>query len=458
MRIPPVDWTGTAADGSVWTGVRVGSVAGEYPAWPWQWALDWVAADLEILLKGRVLPLPGCKPYNDERRWQLAKCLTGKHRSLSHHPIDGTNLRRIAAEVLAQLDERGIPLYQAGLGRQAAIFSRDEFTLLVRDLDDRAVSWPMTEAAPPVSCPDRQPTTVVSELYSDESLRTLFEQVHTNALLIYRDLVASWFPALAPTLGLGSFLPILITGQLLGGERPALHGVPQFTFHMTPLPLTEPPRAEVRLVEPGDFPEFDLQRAQEQFLLLRQQIAHIHPGAESWAFTQAASSATSFWHDRPATSLAYRWLWGDLRRLHLVKQLPPTGDDSADFRVSSTPLALPKHVPFIELAAHLAEPSRAHPTGADYSSTRVRAVDEILGTYRRHPRLQRLHDVGMRTLAEMASRLGMPAKTIKIWHHAADHRAPPNDKGQCLYLPPPATKRKLSERRPAHPAAPANDQ
>ena len=96
---------------------------------------------------------------------------------------------------------------------------------------------------------------------------------------------------------------------------------------MTPLPLTESPRAEIRLVEPDDFPVFDLQRAREQFLLLRQQIARLHPGAEGWAFTQAASSAVSFWHDRPAISLAYRWLWEDLRRLHLVKRLPPTGDD-----------------------------------------------------------------------------------------------------------------------------------
>jgi len=327
MRIPPVDWSGTAADGSVWTGVRAGNVPGEYPAWPWQWALTWVVEDLEILLKGKVLPLPDCKPYNDERRWQLAKCLTSKHRSLAQHPMDGTELRRIAAEVLAQLDEHGIRLYHVGLGPQAVVFSRGELALLIRELDEAKILAGDGKLHRPYPTPDRQPTSVVSELYSDESLRTLFEQVHTNALLIYRDVVASWFPTLTPTLGLASFMPILITGQVAGGERPALHGIPQFTFRMAPLPLTEPPRAEILLVEPGDFPEFDLQRAREQFLLLMQQIAHLHPGAEGWAFTQAASSATSFWHDRPATSLAYRWLWEDLRRLHLVKQLPPTGDD-----------------------------------------------------------------------------------------------------------------------------------
>ena len=68
----------------------------------------------------------------------------------------------------------------------------------------------------------------------------------------------------------------------------------------------------------------------------------------------------------------------------------------------------------------------------------------------------------MLTLTQMASRLGVPPKTVKIGHHAgliAGH--PFNDKGECLYPPPgpnPPTReqgRKLSERRPALPAAPA---
>jgi hypothetical protein len=71
----------------------------------------------------------------------------------------------------------------------------------------------------------------------------------------------------------------------------------------------------------------------------------------------------------------------------------------------------------------------------------------------------------MLTLAEMASRLGMPARTVKIWYHAGlitGH--PDNDKGQRLYPPPgphPPTRaqgRKLSERRPGRHTAPADDQ
>jgi hypothetical protein len=330
MQLPNVHpFTGAAPDGSAWGWFRSAHVPAEYMAWPWQWGLDWVADSLEGLLGAKVLPLPGSKPYKDERRWQLAKCLTGKHRNLLHNPIDGLDLRRIAAEVLGQMDERAILQYQAGLGHQAAIFSRNEIAGLIRELDEGEILAEDRMLHRPYPGPDRQPTSsLVIELYSDETLRTLVEQTYTNALLIYRDLTTTWFPAVVPTLGLASFMPILMSGQLLHNKNPSPHGIPRFTFRMTPLPMTESPRAEVCLVtEPEDFHGFDPQEVRERFLLLRRQVARLHPGAEGWALPPTVTTSVPLWHDRPATSLAYRWLWDDLRRLYLVKHLPPTGED-----------------------------------------------------------------------------------------------------------------------------------
>jgi DNA invertase Pin-like site-specific DNA recombinase len=86
-------------------------------------------------------------------------------------------------------------------------------------------------------------------------------------------------------------------------------------------------------------------------------------------------------------------------------------------------------------------------------------IRNIRDDYGLRSREQRLRDAGMLTLTQMASRLGVPAKTVKIWHHAGLITGHPyNDKGQCLYPPPgpnPPTRaqgRKLSERRPAAPA------
>jgi hypothetical protein len=331
VRFPRLDpRTGIAADGSRWGLFRSAHVPGEYLAWPWQWALDWVTATLEAALRAKAFPLPDSTPFRDERRWQLAKALSGTSGNLLHAPIDGDNLRRTAAEVLGQLDERGIAHYQVlHSGRKITVFGRDELARLVAGLEgggtilaeDRKLhrQYPV---------PDRRSAGLVRELYSDEALRTLIEQVYTNALCIYRDLIDVWFPKLAPTLGLASFMPILIRGQLLASVHSEHDSQPHLTYHMTPLPLTESPRAEIELVtEPEAFLEFDPQRARAQFLQLRQQIASLHPGAEGWAAPQAASTTGSLWKDTPATSLAYRWLWEDLRRLRLVRQNPPMGDD-----------------------------------------------------------------------------------------------------------------------------------
>jgi DNA invertase Pin-like site-specific DNA recombinase len=86
-------------------------------------------------------------------------------------------------------------------------------------------------------------------------------------------------------------------------------------------------------------------------------------------------------------------------------------------------------------------------------------IRNIRDEYGLRSREQRLRDAGMLTLTQMAGRLGVPAKTVKIWHHAGLITGHPyNDKGQCLYPPPGpnpparAQGRKLSERRPARPA------
>ena len=90
-------------------------------------------------------------------------------------------------------------------------------------------------------------------------------------------------------------------------------------------------------------------------------------------------------------------------------------------------------------------------------------IRNIRDEYGLRSREQRLRDAGMLTLAQMARRLGVPAKTVKIWHHAGLITGHPfNDKGQCLYPPPGenpparAQGRKLSERRIARHTAPAH--
>jgi hypothetical protein len=72
-------------------------------------------------------------------------------------------------------------------------------------------------------------------------------------------------------------------------------------------------------------------------------------------------------------------------------------------------------------------------------------IRNIRDEYGLRSREQRLRDAGMLTLTQMAGRLGVPAKTVKIWHHAGLITGHPyNDKGQCLYPRPAPTP------QPAH--------
>ncbi len=164
----------------------------------------------------------------------------------------------------------------------------------------------------------------VSDVYSAETLRSLIEQVYSGALVIYRDLVSSWFPAFVSMLGLACMMPVAIHGQLAPRE-----GMwdPTFVFHMDPLPPDAPQSAEISLVTTREeLLDKWWDTVFEQSSRTRQLITALHPGAEGWAHPRSASTL-SVYGDMPATAHAYRWLWEDLKEIRVVKQQPPVGEN-----------------------------------------------------------------------------------------------------------------------------------
>ncbi len=162
------------------------------------------------------------------------------------------------------------------------------------------------------------------DVYSAETLRSLIEQVYSGALVIYRDLVSSWFPAFVSMLGLACMMPVAIHGQLAPRE-----GMwdPTFVFHMDPLPPDAPQSAEISLVTTREeLLDKWWDTVFEQSSRTRQLITALHPGAEGWAHPRSASTL-SVYGDMPATAHAYRWLWEDLKEIRVVKQQPPVGEN-----------------------------------------------------------------------------------------------------------------------------------
>lgn len=331
VQLPRLDpHTRKGPDGSTWGGFRVGHPPADFMAWPWQWGLAWVSQGLERLLGARALPLPATKPFQDERRWQLARAMCHS-RAIAHQPLSGTTLLVSAEQLLDSMRAKGtVRLTWSGGGRNVDT-TPDEITALIQQLkepgtiaDDGQLHrpYPVPDAIPPLS-------NTIGSIYSDNALRLLVEQVYANTLVLYQDLVTTWFPTLAPMLGLACVLPVLLTGRVM--PRGDSLGGPDFVYHMEPLPLTEPSRAEVSLAttdkellgyDPGD-----LQAMMVFSLRLRQLVTTFRPGVGGWANPRSMNADLWVWGDRPATALAHRWLWEDLRALHMIKKMPLYGED-----------------------------------------------------------------------------------------------------------------------------------
>jgi hypothetical protein len=313
-------FTAEAPDGSKWLPFRDGSAPADFMAWPWQWSLAWVSAQLEPVLRTMLLPLPDTKPFQDERRWAVAKAVVRQTGSIDHRPIEAHRLRTAAEQLIADMDSRGFPLLRP-LPYRGLIIKREEIIALVEAVAEGEVLATDGRLHRPYSAPDLTPGGGhVSSVYSDEALRSLVEQVYENALAIYRDLVSSWFSAFSPTLGLASVLPIALAGQLL--PRTDEMGGPNFHYRMTPLPLDQSSTSAVRLVARREDLNVDRQTMIEEGRRLRQQIAALHPGAEGWAILRAGATLHVY-SDRPATSQAYKWLWEDLKALHMIEKTVP---------------------------------------------------------------------------------------------------------------------------------------
>jgi hypothetical protein len=315
-------FTGRAPDGSRWGACRGSQPPADFAAWPWRWSLDWISVNLESLLATAALPLPENGPVREEFMWALAKALIRQSNAL-HRPLD-------PAKVLAET-ERLLATTDAALfrfrGRLDAT-RKDLIALVDAIASGRLVRDGLIRR--PYPAPDRNDfggPGHVAELYTDETLRLLVEQVYANAFSIYQDLVDSWFPKLKGVLGLACLLPVLMKGSLIPGKGKGWDAEPDFAFDTRPLPSGGANQVEIALMRREDA-AVDWETQKSQWREISQQIRAYRPGSEGWANPIAASTALSVFNDMPATAQAYRWLWGDLYALRLVKnQICPIRDN-----------------------------------------------------------------------------------------------------------------------------------
>lgn len=317
-------FTGRAPDGSEWLPLRWGDAQADFPAWPWRWTLQWVSAGIEAVLRNKILDLPDTAPFQAERRWSFARAVMGQTTYMAHRPLAADDVRTAARRIQGRLAASEASRWRPSRhGRLVISTAEIEQLLGGIDAGELPDADGMLRRPYPSSDIRLAGGGDISNLYSDETLRQLTQQVYTDALIIYRDLVTTWFPGFAQILGLMSILPVVFHGLIV--PRAGALGGPEFSYYMDVLPPGDPVSAEVRLTTALPVKEWNTMI--EESRRFRNRIAALHPGAERWAHPRAALSTLWVYGDTPATAQAHQWLWEDLRLLQVISGNPPALQD-----------------------------------------------------------------------------------------------------------------------------------
>ncbi|WNV82895.1 hypothetical protein [Umezawaea sp. Da 62-37] len=259
---------------------------------------------LEATISKQTLPVPRTSWLARERLHSLAKFVRGYHdRAARRYPINLAELRGIVGSWMETVNTSDHATWR-GTGGQ--VDSADirwlSAQLAVQDGETLLQPWPDGD----------QPGTGrwFWEQYSPELTLAMAADVVREAIIGYRQLVESAFPAFGDALGLYSMLPVRVEGivrQPVNDEGP---------YPVVMLLSLNPDLHAQR----SDIPSVDLQLAPED-------------GQAFWAFGKDRESTyrTTFGQsslqsmelpldlERPATYLAYQWLTQDLAEIGWLK-------------------------------------------------------------------------------------------------------------------------------------------
>ncbi len=283
-----------------------------YPAWPWHWSLEWIKKNLEPFVR-RGLPAEANPLWQAERRWALARAILNQ-KGLRLEPVDAK-----AVEAGAQQFASSIRVTFGSARGGARTASGAELRALITDLQAGVGIDANGKIHAPMPVPDQldAPAHWVMDIYSEAALVDLAIYTYQAALVIYQTLVTRWFPMLASTLGLAAMLPVTVVGTV---TRDTTNGLTHAGVNYCLVPQPSSAESTVAFTF-GPPPNHD-----DVLQLLdtaEQQLQRFHPSSAPWSSIAYHWSHFASSSDTPATDLAHRWLWEDLRRLRLVSQSVP---------------------------------------------------------------------------------------------------------------------------------------
>ena len=272
----------------------------EQAAWAWRWAHDDVVDELRRLLKSRELSCDSAM-FQKERLWRMALALVGR----------------------GSLDRRSIPTSQVATAISRMTAPNTRFFANTVEVDVRAMQSAIDVLAAngqdlfvsPWSGPDLKNRTGswIWSGFGPERTLELTAGVYGAAMDVLEALVRTWFPSLRHRLPHAAVLPAKLRGrlQISEGVDPRAYAPPFLSMFLEPADEGLPSTVEIE-VAPARYSRAEVLDAAARFRLGR--------GSTSpWlSFFTTTESLAHVFDATPATTIAYRWLEDDLKRIGLL--------------------------------------------------------------------------------------------------------------------------------------------
>lgn len=319
VKLPP-DWHHRGLQKqNDWTHGKMARPSHE-PAWAWPWTLDILINRLGIKLEFSILEIVS-EPLIREAAWRAALALIKYGRTTSYTQQKWGRLETIPLaeidELLTYIEDQAIhhncwivlSEFSSRSERQQMLclkYLRHEITR-IRGLNH-------TELCSPWVGPNLTQGKRLWELYSPQCLQVRIQMVYKAALDIYQQTVETWFPKLKPGLQIAATLPARLVGHLSPLLRENAMGTnepPWFDWFLEPLPKDQTNAVDVCISEDDiyDSKSQQINRARQQLALLRLEAVWIRYPPHGRNL-----SKDHFFGHSPATTLAYSWLYRDLKK------------------------------------------------------------------------------------------------------------------------------------------------
>ena len=276
-----------------------GRVEGRQSSWAWQRTLTELTYSLKQLLKRQGLPVESVEgPLWEETIWMLALKCANKYSSSDYKPIKVSKLREWLN--IAMGTNGKVTLHNS-----VDIISLLEILHVLDNQEITEINWPWPK-------PDKPWGKWIWSPYSDEQLLKRAEAVYSAALLIYQQFAQRWFSKLV----LGFDMFAATPGRIVA--------------------LLEPPHSREEGVGPAlnwYIEPFDSQDLPHKFELCDAKLSRDNFWKECYVKRQDKTNLAGLgsinrprifsggiylldlYSKTPATNLAYKWLWNDLKKI-----------------------------------------------------------------------------------------------------------------------------------------------